>query len=85
MNEEDSKRLRAVEGHIIEIKAQISPVYEKILQHDRFINGHNGTVGAKTRFDRLERDAQQRRWLLRLISVPVIGLVVKWTWDHWPL
>lgn len=84
MNEEDSRRLRDVEGHIVEIKTMLDPVCRKVTEQDRFINGYNGTPGAKTRFDRLEQEAQQRRWITRLISVPVLGLIVKWVWDHWP-
>lgn len=84
MNEEDSRRLRDVEGHIIGIKTMLDPVCRKVTEHDRFVNGHNGTPGVKTRIDRLEREADQRRMITRLISIPVIGLIIKWVWEHWP-
>lgn len=44
-----------------------------------FIEG-NGQPGAKVRLDRLEQASNRGRWWIRIIALPVVGLVVTKVW-----
>lgn len=83
-------RLRAVEQGQAELKVLLTQsiahqrdTNDRLLtlcsRHATFIDG-NGKDGAKVRLDRLEQSSHRGRWWMRIVALPVIGLLVTKVW-----
>lgn len=74
--------MRRIEETLTEVHTWVKDMRETVKEHNYFING-NGTPGAKVRVDRLEQADQRRKWLIRAMSLPVIGVLLDWIIRHW--
>lgn len=76
------ERLARIEKTLTEVHTWVRDMRETVKEHDHFIDG-NGRPGAKVRLDRIEQADLRRKWLVRAMSLPVIGIILDWIVRNW--
>lgn len=62
---------------LIAIEVYCSTILEDVQKIKLFLGG-NGEPGFKIRVDRLERDAERRKWGLRAVAGALLALAGRW-------
>lgn len=75
---EDEKRLRGLEQNVERIRVILERMENCLEGQKRWIEGNGGYYGAKVRLDRLEQNHKYSKWLIGIMSIPIIGGLVKY-------